>query len=147
MDKYNSRPKTYEEFLIKFKDILNKCPINHNGCILFNGVLDKNGYGRIKFQYKIYLTHRLVWQINNGQIEKDLVICHKCDNPTCINIEHLFIGTILDNNLDKIKKGRDHNKSKTHCKHGHELSGNNLYIGKDNRRQCKTCDRLRHRKK
>lgn len=51
-------------------------------------------------------AHRLAWELVHGPIPKGQVICHTCDNPRCVNVEHLFIGTQRDNILDSIRKGR-----------------------------------------
>lgn len=138
----NFRPRTKENFLNKFLSLVDKKGQDY--CWIFNGFLDKNKYGKIKFKYKIYLAHRLMWETCFGSIPKNLFVCHKCDNPTCVNPKHLFLGTALDNNLDKIKKGRDHNAAKTECRNGHTYTKQNTSIH-NNKRKCKTCDRLRHR--
>ena len=84
-----------------------KIKINpENGCWEFQGALSRFGHGRIGFRLKIYLTHRLSYEIHNGPIPEGLNVCHKCDNPPCCNPEHLFLGTQNDNVLDAVKKGR-----------------------------------------
>lgn len=66
--------------------------------------------------------------------------CHRCDNPACFNPKHLFIGTDSDNQIDRVSKRRHNHAIKTHCKHGHPLSGDNLMINSvKGSRQCKTC--------
>lgn len=52
------------------------------------------------------IAHRAAWECHNGPIPNGLCICHKCDNPPCINIEHLFIGAQKDNMADCSIKGR-----------------------------------------
>lgn len=138
------RPRNLKELKEKLLDYFE---VDANGCHNFSGLIDR-GYGKVKFQYKTFFAHRLYYELFKGPIEDNLLVCHKCDNPACVNIDHLFLGTFLDNNMDKINKGRDHNKSKTHCKHGHEFTKDNTYVDKklNNKRKCKTCDRLRHRK-
>jgi len=76
-----------------------------NQCLNWVGVKRLN-YGRINYKGKTIGCTRLIWQWNNGNIPGDLIICHKCDNPACVNIEHLFLGTKLDNMKDCVNKGR-----------------------------------------
>ena len=76
------------------------------GCWVWLGCKRKEGYGRISVKGRSEATHRMSYTLFNGTIPKGLLVCHKCDNPSCINPEHLFVGTDLDNSKDKIKKGR-----------------------------------------
>ena len=59
-----------------------------------------------KISNKCMTAHRAAWIRNFGVIPENLVVCHKCDNGLCVNIEHLFLGTRKDNMQDCIKKGR-----------------------------------------
>ena len=81
------------------------------GCIEWASVLSRSGYGRItdrKDGVKLQLqAHRVAWEIANGPIPEGMVVCHKCDNRRCVNVEHLFIGTMSDNMRDMVSKGRD----------------------------------------
>lgn len=91
-----------------------------NSCIEYP-ILNKDGYGviqpRINGKKVHYLVHRVAYQIYYGDnLNPNNLICHKCDNPKCINPLHLFKGTNLDNSNDKVAKGRQA-KGKTHGKY------------------------------
>lgn len=77
---------------------------NDNGCLEWQGSGDR--YGVIAVNGKRVKTHRLAWEIKNGEIPEGMMVLHKCDNPPCCNIEHLFIGTQKDNMQDALKKER-----------------------------------------
>lgn len=76
------------------------------GCHEWQGALDKDGYGKILADGQQMRSHRASWMLKNGPIAEGLVVCHRCDNPPCINPEHLFLGTPGDNVRDRIAKGR-----------------------------------------
>ena len=64
------------------------------------------GYGRFKVAGRVIKAHRFAWELENGEVPKDLCVLHKCDVPSCVNPAHLFLGTRGDNNRDCIRKGR-----------------------------------------
>lgn len=106
---------------------------------------DKNGYGKIHYQCTHWRAHRLMFHIYKAPLNKYEIICHSCDNPSCINPDHLFLGDPLINMQDKVKKGRlkNQNMNKTHCKNGHEFFAENIVwrktpIGTPSR-SCKIC--------
>lgn len=82
--------------------------INSNGCYIFCGARDSNGYGRINIKKgSSSLVHRRAWELKNGKInDRKLFVCHKCDVPMCWNVDHLFIGTNQDNVNDMVAKSR-----------------------------------------
>jgi hypothetical protein len=75
-----------------------------NGCLEWSGYKDR--YGVINIGGKLKKTHRVAWEIKNGQIPKGMMVLHKCDNPPCCNVEHLFIGDQKANMADARSKGR-----------------------------------------
>lgn len=77
-------------------------------CILHVGCKDKDGYGYSKYKRRTVKAHRLVYAIAHmlDVFTMGGVVMHSCDNPSCINIDHLSIGTSRDNTLDMVNKGR-----------------------------------------
>jgi hypothetical protein len=87
------------------KKFWNQTKKNKNGCVEWTG-MHREGYGRINYKRKTYGCTRLVWEWEKGKIPENKIICHSCDNPACVNINHLFLGTKADNMMDCVKKGR-----------------------------------------
>ncbi len=100
-----------------------------------------NHYGHLRVGGRDWKAHRWVWTQIHGAIPAGICVLHACDNPTCINPDHLFLGTHRDNMRDRRNKGRDFNSRKTECCHGHSLSGENLYLRPDGARACRVCKR------
>jgi len=67
---------------------------------------NNQGYGRIKVEGRGVDAHRAAWIARHGYIPQGLCVLHRCDNPPCIRVDHLFIGTRGDNNRDRNDKGR-----------------------------------------
>jgi hypothetical protein len=75
-------------------------------CIEWTGHRDSCGYGQTKFQGKSWRAHRVAWVSVHGDIPAGLCVCHHCDNPGCIRVSHLFLGTAAENAADRDAKGR-----------------------------------------
>lgn len=70
------------------------------------GYRNRKGYAQVSRYGTKYQAHRWAWIEVHGPIPDDLCVLHRCDNPECINVEHLFLGTRADNNADMTTKGR-----------------------------------------
>ena len=75
-------------------------------CWVWTACSNARGYGRFSYRGTPTLAHRVSWELHRGAIPDGLSVLHKCDNPPCVRPEHLFLGTMAENNLDKCKKGR-----------------------------------------
>lgn len=129
-------------------------------CWLWRGIINpQTGYGQT---HRLLggSAHRASWRIHRGEIPKGLCVLHRCDNPPCVNPDHLFLGTMRDNTQDAIAKGRHHGWrisgrkvdgspalapfKRTHCQHSHALTPDNIYTYRGSR-LCRVCasDRAR----
>lgn len=89
-----------------------------NGCVLWGGG-KSSGYGYISIEGGLKMrAHRFAWVLRHGEIPDGLRVCHRCDVPGCINVDHLFLGTDADNSSDKIAKGRLRTGTSLGEKHG-----------------------------
>jgi hypothetical protein len=92
---------TSEERLVSFLK-LNES----SGCWEFTGSLNNNGYGQFGLNGKLVYAHRLAWMLWREEELGKFCVLHRCDNGRCCNPNHLFLGTIADNNRDCREKGR-----------------------------------------
>lgn len=102
-------------------------------------------YPQIKYQGRVVPEARAVWMQAHGPIPDGMRVCHHCDTPRCIELEHFFLGTDKDNHQDRSRKGRHANQKKTRCPKGHLYSPENTYRNKYGRR-CKICVYENHKR-
>ncbi len=83
-----------------------KTPDPIAGCAEWSGYRNPRGYGQIRVGSKMILTHRFAYALHFGNIPEGMDVLHKCDNPPCCSVDHLFLGTHNDNMRDMVTKGR-----------------------------------------
>lgn len=86
----------------------NKVSPGPNGCLEWTGAVNHKGYGCVGFGGKIWLAHRLALSWFIGRPVAGMA-CHTCDNPRCVNHEHLYEGDAVTNGRDKAARGRSRN--------------------------------------
>ena len=90
-----------------------------DGCWAWLGATRTGGYGEFwsDSPKRLLASHRISWGLHFGDIPEGLSVLHKCDNPRCVNPEHLFVGTQADNIHDMVRKGRKRGGAPTGEKH------------------------------
>jgi hypothetical protein len=79
---------------------------NEKGCWIWSGSKDLDGYGSIRDGSKMKRAHRVSWELHKGSIPMGAYILHKCNNPSCVNPEHLSIGDHKENMQDRKANGK-----------------------------------------
>ncbi len=119
-------------------------------CWVWTGAKGAHGYGRVTIEGKSYLATRVAWALEYGEWPNEFVL-HRCDNPPCVRLAHLFAGDQKTNMQDAAAKGRIRGvfQVKKVCKYGHALQGDNVgFINSRTRgkqlRYCKVCSARRN---
>jgi hypothetical protein len=112
-------------------------------CWQWVGHRNGQGYGKLTVRTegssRSMLATRLSALIHFGMFDRRLLVCHHCDNPSCVNPAHLYLGTPHDNMRDKSQRGRNTFANRTHCPSGHEYDELNTYRTKEGKRMCRAC--------
>lgn len=122
--------------------LLERIEIDENECWNYTGFRHANGYGIFSYRGRYSAAaHRVAVELFVGPFDPALHVCHRCDNPPCINPDHLFLGTHEDNMRDMARKGRAAavNRGITECRRGHPFDEANTIWRPDGRRKCRTC--------
>lgn len=131
-------------------------PEPNSGCWIWTGSLSRQGYGQIRMAKtgpgQLRCASHIALELAGRPLPAGLFACHKCDNPPCVNPDHLFPGTQVDNIQDAKRKGRHSPPpiakpgcgKQTHCFMGHPLEGSNL-LTPPSGRKCRECLRRRKR--
>lgn len=137
-----------EKLLRRFWGKVDRRPgLGPNGdCWEWTGARNRAGHGIFSIARVPCVASRIALIISGNSLplkfDADrLMACHHCDNPPCVNPDHLFIGTQRDNMRDCAEKGRNWRggRPKTHCLRGHELKEPNLIVYRSGKRRCRTC--------
>lgn len=91
------------------------------GCMPWVGALNQFGYGNINAGRQTMKAHRVAWLLAKGDIPEGFHVLHQCDNPSCVNVDHLFVGTHSQNMQDMLQKGRGNKASGD--RHGMKRAG------------------------
>ena len=81
------------------------------GCWEWQGARDRDGYGQTRVGQKRIKAHRRAWEIAHGAPPSGLYVLHRCDNTACVRPDHLYLGTALDNGIDRRARQRPHRRN------------------------------------
>lgn len=117
-----------------------------SGCWLWEGNIERGGYGLFKYKCINRSAHRAAYRLFVGEIPDGLVLDHKCRTRCCVNPAHLEAVTQKEN----VRRSMPWHvcqkfKMQTHCKSGHELNQENTYVKPNGERNCRPCSRIRQK--
>lgn len=132
-------------------DLMIRLRVDENGCLIWPGKKQRDGYGIARVNGKDVRAHRAVYEHYKGPVPDGLVLDHvkeRCKSRACCNVEHLEPCTITENILRAHPDiyGRA-GRNKTHCPYGHPLSGENVRFDNRGFRSCGTCRNEKKRQK
>lgn len=116
-----------------------------DGCRLWGGATVTGGYGRVSVGGKLYLVHRIFYELAYGPIPTGLQLHHRCERPNCVNPAHLVAVTPREHMHLTPQGVSGQWIGATHCKHGHEFTPENTIISARGQRRCRTCHRAVNR--
>lgn len=113
-------------------------------CWPWIGSKNERGYGSMSHNGRLRKATHISYEIATGfRFPPGLMARHSCDNPPCVNPAHIHPGTNKQNVADMVSRKRHHANRRSHCIHGHPLSGDNLFLNKHGQRGCRTCNSSR----
>jgi len=130
----------------RFWSKVSPCPMS--GCWIWTAGLTTYGYGTFGWRWRqgAMAAHLVAYRALVGEPTTGLTLDHLCRTRCCVNPAHLE-QVSRGENVRRGEAGRAtgaKQRAKTHCPHGHEYAGENLYVTKVGARQCKTCNRNRY---
>lgn len=127
-------------------------------CWEYQGNTNRGGYGTLEWRGRKWKAHRVAYTLAKGEIPDGLEVLHSCDNPPCVNPEHLRVGSQSDNMRDAFGRGRkrfdpawlasyhERRRAAKTCTYGHPWDQRNTAHRKDGSRYCRTCHRSQVRR-
>jgi hypothetical protein len=121
-------------------------PEPNSGCLLWMGMVNQYGYGRVKIGGQRTVAHRAAYELACGPVPDGLELDHLCRVRCCINPAHLEPVTHRENGRRGVagQHHADRQAAKTHCPEGHPYSGANLFLRRNGYRECRACMRARN---
>lgn len=135
-------PGVYQRFITKVDS-----SGGADACHIWTASKTPDGYGYfvVNAANRTYAHRWILGYLRGTPLERKEFALHRCDNPSCVNPRHLYVGDQTQNMQDCVQRGRlrnpiaNANRSKTHCDRDHEFNEANTYLTSDGRRRCRPC--------